>query len=100
MAIQTFEQEDVLVEELIDEIIGYDSFLIVYNDDHNTFDHVIHCFMTILSHSEEQSEQLAYIIHFRGKATVKTAPKSVSKLLKDALTDKGLSAVIEDSKKS
>jgi len=88
------EREDVLLEEEIEDI-GDLSRLVVYNDDHNTFDWVIQCFMEILGHTFEQSEQLALIIHFKGKATVKTAPLSELKPLKDGLTDRGLSAVIE-----
>ncbi len=71
------------------------SFLVVYNDDYNTFDWVIQCFMEVLGYDSVQSEQLAHIIHFKGKATVKTAPMEELKPLKDALTDRGLSAVIE-----
>ncbi len=90
------EKEEVLVEEEIsDADIGERAHLIVYNDDHNTFDWVIQCFIEVLNHSEAQSEQLALIIHFKGKATVKTAPKSVLKPKKDALVERGLSAVIE-----
>jgi ATP-dependent Clp protease adaptor protein ClpS len=88
------EREDVLLEEEIEDI-GDLSRIVVYNDDHNTFDWVIQCFMEILGHTFEQSEQLALIIHFKGKATVKTAPLSELKPLKDGLTDRGLSAVIE-----
>ncbi|HRJ13925.1 MAG TPA: ATP-dependent Clp protease adaptor ClpS, partial [Saprospiraceae bacterium] len=47
-------------------------------------------------HSHEQSEQLAIMIHFKGKATVKTAPKKELKPKKDALVERGLSAVIEE----
>ena len=90
------ELEEVLVEEEIEETdTGDDSQLIVYNDDFNTFDWVIQCFVEILGHSQVQAEQLSMIIHFKGKATVKTAPKSVLKPPKDALCDRGLSAVIE-----
>ncbi|MCR9289005.1 MAG: ATP-dependent Clp protease adaptor ClpS [Bacteroidetes bacterium] len=91
------EDTDVLVEEEIEEDIGTgeESFLIVYNDDHNTFDWVIKCFMDILKHTEQQSEQLALIIHTKGKATVKTAPKSKLRPPREALVDRGLSAVIE-----
>lgn len=89
-------EEDVLVEdEIADSDIGEQAQLVVYNDDHNTFDWVIQCFMEVLNHSLEQAEQLALIIHFKGKATVKTAPKNVLKPKKDALIDRGLSAVIE-----
>lgn len=88
------EEEDILVED----DIGSDepAYLIVYNDDVNSFDWVIHCFMEILKHSHEQAEQLSIIIHFKGKATVKTAPKKELLPLCEALLDRGLSAVVED----
>ena len=89
----TEEEEAVVVEEKIDETS--DSELIVYNDDHNTFNHVIDCFIKILQHSEQQAEQLSLIIHFNGKAVVKTAPFKVLKPYKEALVENGLSAVIE-----
>jgi len=69
--------------------------LVVYNDDVNTFEWVIQCFEEILSHTAPQAEQCAMIIHFKGKASVKKAPENVLKPLKDGLSDRGLSAVIE-----
>ncbi len=93
----TFEElEEVAIEEVEDIDVGNPSLLIVYNDDHNTFDWVIQCFMEILKYSSQQAEQLAMMIHFKGKATVKTAPKPELRPKKEALVDKGLSAVIED----
>jgi ATP-dependent Clp protease adaptor protein ClpS len=92
----TQEETDVAVLEEILEEVGNQSQLVVYNDDHNTFDWVIECFVEILEHSFEQAEQLAMIIHFKGKATVKTASFSELKPKKDALIDRGLSAVIEE----
>jgi ATP-dependent Clp protease adaptor protein ClpS len=88
------ELEELAVED--DVMVGAPSLLVVYNDDHNTFDWVIQCFMEILKYSSQQAEQLAMMIHFKGKATVKTAPKSELRPKKEALTDRGLSAVIED----
>ncbi|RME99373.1 MAG: ATP-dependent Clp protease adaptor ClpS [Bacteroidetes bacterium] len=91
--------EEVLVEELIDDTdLGDPAQLIVYNDDHNTFDWVIRCFIEILGHEHSQSEQLALIIHTKGKAAVKEGPKKKLKPLKDGLIDRGLSAVIEEVK--
>lgn len=87
------EQEDVLIEE--DVPSGNLSQLIVYNDDFNTFDWVIQCFMEVCHHTQEQSEQLSLLVHFKGKATVKTGLLSVVKPMKDALVERGLSAVIE-----
>ena len=89
------ELEEVLVEDEVTDT-GDHAQILVYNDDHNTFEWVIQCFTDVLDHSSEQAEQLSLIIHYKGKASVKTAPKSVLKPQKDALVDRGLSAVIED----
>ncbi len=90
------EDIDVLIDEEEDAAdTGFDAYIVVYNDDHNTFDWVIKAFIDILHHTDVQAEQLAFIIHFKGKATVKTGPKKELKPQKDALTDRGLSAVIE-----
>jgi ATP-dependent Clp protease adaptor protein ClpS len=82
---------------LIDEEIGLDNAaqLIVFNDEVNTFEWVIKSFRKVLQYSSEQAEQLAYIIHLKGKATVKTAGFDELRPFKDALVDRGLSAVIE-----
>lgn len=88
---------DILVEDLTD--VGAISELIVYNDDHNTFDWVIQCFVEVLEHSSEQAEQLSLIVHYKGQATVKTAPMKVLRPLKDALVDRGLSAIIQKESK-
>ena len=89
----TWQQED---EVALEELIGNQSKIVVYNDDYNTFDWVIQSFVEICRHDTAQAEQLSYIIHFKGKATVKTGSKKELKPMKDALVDRGLSAVIED----
>lgn len=71
------------------------SHLIVYNDDFNTFDWVIQSLMEICNHTFEQSEQLSILIHFKGKATVKTGNFNKLKPMKEALVERGLSAVLE-----
>ena len=91
--VQFDEYEDVLVED--DISTGERSQIIVYNDDYNTFDWVIQCFMEVCNHSHEQAEQLSILVHFKGKASVKTGSMSVLKPMKDALVERGLSAVIE-----
>jgi ATP-dependent Clp protease adaptor protein ClpS len=88
------ESEEVLIAE-DDTSTGNPAYLIVYNDDHNTFEWVIECFTDVLKHTDEQAEQCAYIIHTKGKATVKTAPFKTLRPLRIALCERGLSAVIE-----
>ena len=84
------EEEVALLEDVKQELK-----LIVYNDDVNTFDWVIECFVKVCSHSTSQAEQLSYIIHFKGKATVKTGDRKELRPMRDALVERGLSAVIE-----
>lgn len=88
----TYTEDAVEVEDvtLIDN-----AELIVYNDDHNTFDWVIKCFMEICKHSMAQAEQLSLIVHYKGRAVVKVGSFDTLRPMKDALVDRGLSAVIE-----
>ncbi|MDH3648189.1 MAG: ATP-dependent Clp protease adaptor ClpS [Saprospiraceae bacterium] len=93
---QYSEKPQELLEADTLEDVGTQTHLVVYNDDVNTFDWVIECFMEILEHSMEQSEQLSLLIHYKGKATVMTAAFEILKPKKDALIERGLSAVIEE----
>ena len=86
------ETEEAVLEEVY---LGHKAELVVYNDEHNTFDWVIQSFVEVLQHTVEQAEQLSLLIHYKGKATVKTASFDHLKPMKDALVDRGLSAVIE-----
>jgi len=46
--------------------------IVLYNDDVNTFDHVINMLIQVCEHSAEQAEQCSIIVHYKGKCTVKT----------------------------
>lgn len=71
------------------------SRIVVYNDDVNTFEHVILSFERILNHSYEQAEQCAYLIHHKGRCSVKTGMKDELKPYRDALIERELDARIE-----
>ena len=94
----TQESEDVLLMEEPTDVGTQKAQLIVFNDEHNTFEWVIQCFVEVLHHQSEQAEQCSMLIHFKGKAIVKTATMKVLKPLKDALVERGLSVVIEEEK--
>lgn len=70
-------------------------FLVLYNDDVNTFEFVIETLVDTCKHFPEQAEQCAIITHFKGKCDVKKGDFEFLKPLKDILISKGLSAVIE-----
>ena len=69
--------------------------LILYNDDVNTFDHVIESLIEICHHDVLQAEQCTYIVHYNGKCTVKSDSYTRLKPMKEGLCDRGLSAVIK-----
>jgi len=59
-------------EVLVDVALGDEWHLVLFNDHHNTFDHVIECLMHTCGHDALQAEQCAMIVHFKGKCTVKS----------------------------
>lgn len=85
------EEAEVLVEELIDI---EESELVVFNDDVNTFDHVIKILIKVCQHTAEQAEQCALIIHYKGKCTVKKGSREKLKPMCQAILDAGIQAAI------
>lgn len=78
-----------------DEETSQDMFLVLYNDEVNTFEFVIESLVDVCNHLPEQAEQCALITHLKGKCDVKKGSFNYLKLMKDSLISKGLSAVIE-----
>ncbi|MEX2596724.1 MAG: ATP-dependent Clp protease adaptor ClpS [Salibacteraceae bacterium] len=87
---QTEELEEVLVDEESSNAI------ILYNDDVNTFDHVIDSLIEVCRHSSTQAEQVAWIVHTKGKCDVKHGSFERLHPLCKKLQSRGLSAVIEN----
>jgi ATP-dependent Clp protease adaptor protein ClpS len=69
--------------------------LVVWNDDVNTFDWVITTLVEVCGHTEEQAEQCAYLIHFKGKCDVKQGQYEKLKTMCDRITDRGIGATVE-----
>ena len=63
---QVLPDMDVLVQNLMDSCKS----IIVYNDDVNTFDHVIQCLIHYCNHTASQAQQCALHIHYNGKCLV------------------------------
>jgi len=68
--------------------------LVVFNDDINTFEHVIETLIKVCRHSPEQAEQCTLIIHHRGKCTVKTGSFDELKPMREAICEAGIDAKI------
>ena len=75
--------------------IGKDSFLILHNDEINTFDFVIDTLVEVCKHDSTQAEQCAWITHHHGKCDVKKGNFNILKPLKDEIINRGLTVTIE-----
>ncbi len=69
--------------------------LVVYNDDTNTFDHVIDTLIEVCKHETHQAEQCTYIIHYRGKCSVKEGNFDELAKMRNKICQKGISAEVE-----
>ncbi len=87
-----FEQEDLAVLEEVQTSEMLD--LVVFNDDVNTFEHVINTLIKICGHSPEQAEQCTWIIHYKGKCAVKKGSFEELKPMRQSVCDHGISAEI------
>ncbi len=87
---QTEKEQAVLEDINVDDV----NDLVVFNDDYNTFDHVINTLVKVCNHTLEQAEQCTWIIHYRGKCAVKTGPFTVLKPMRDSICDAGIDARI------
>ena len=91
MTLPYIEESEILLEDLLDQE-ALD--LVVFNDDVNTFDHVIQVLMKVCKHSHEQAEQCTLIIHYKGKCAVKKGSREELKPMCEAILDAGIQAAI------
>jgi ATP-dependent Clp protease adaptor protein ClpS len=87
------------IEKVLEEVLENTSVLnnneiVLFNDDVNTFDHVIATLIRVCKHSAEQAEQCALLVHYKGKCTVKTGVLDELKPQCTQLLEAGLSAEI------
>jgi ATP-dependent Clp protease adaptor protein ClpS len=89
---QTYQEKEV--EVLEDTVISDIKDLVVYNDEVNTFDHVINTLIKVCKHTQEQAEQCTLIIHYRGKCTVKNGSFDELAPMRNAICKRGISAEV------
>ena len=87
---------ETLVEEKVQskESIVEDKDLLIYNDEFNTFQHVIDSLVKVCKHETIQAEQCTWIIHYNGKCAVKKGEYKSLKPMRDALLERGIDAKI------
>ncbi len=86
------ESEQIYYE--VDEITVDEQNVIIYNDDYNTFEHVIDTLIRVCKHNQEQAEQCTWLIHHKGKCAVKSGEFDTLVPIKDAICEAGIDAKI------
>lgn len=86
---EKFSEELLLEEETVKQ-----NEIVLFNDEVNTFDHVIDTLISVCEHTAEQAEQCSIIVHHNGKCTVKTGEFKDLEPRCSKLLQAGLSAEI------
>jgi ATP-dependent Clp protease adaptor protein ClpS len=87
--IEKYQEEVETLEE-----VTINNEIVLFNDDVNTFDHVIETLIIVCEHTHEQAEQCAILVHYKGKCTVKTGVFEELKPKCSLLLEAGLNAEI------
>jgi ATP-dependent Clp protease adaptor protein ClpS len=100
MSIRNFDKEHELDTDLDvllapDEVEVEGKQLVVYNDDINTFDHVIESLIKVCKHDPIQAEQCTFLVHYKGRCSVKKGSYEFLEPMCTALLERGITAGIE-----
>jgi ATP-dependent Clp protease adaptor protein ClpS len=71
--------------------------LMLYNDDVNTFAHVIKTLIEVCGHDDNQAEQCALLTHLKGSCDVKTGSIELLQSMNRTLKTRGLISKVESS---
>jgi ATP-dependent Clp protease adaptor protein ClpS len=78
-----------------EQVVVEDKQIVVYNDDFNTFDHVINSLIKVCKHDPIQAEQCTFLIHHKGKCSVKKGSYEKLEPMCTAWLERGITAEIE-----
>ena len=87
---------ETVTEEVVElkEQIVKEHILVLFDDNVNTFGHVIDMLVKVCDHDSIQAEQCATLVHHKGKCSVKKGVFKDLKLMAEILGDSGLTVEI------
>ncbi len=88
-------QEETLTLEEVLAALKPNNQLILWNDEVNTFDHVIYCLTKYLDYSDTQAEKIAWKVHNDGKCVVLEGSFTELEVYRKILQQEGLTVTIE-----
>lgn len=90
---QTQEETFTLEEVLAD--LKSNNRLILWNDEINTFEHVIECLVKYLDYSDVQAEKIAWTVHTKGKCAILEGTFTEVEVYRKILQAEGLTVSID-----
>lgn len=93
MSVETA-QETYTLEELLASV-KENHRLILWNDDVNTFEHVIYCLMHHLQYTETEAERIAWKVHTEGKCAILEGSFTELEVYRKVLKSEGLTVTVE-----
>ncbi len=93
MSIENGKESPLSHENDIEE--GSKHTLILFNDNHNSFDHVIESLVEVCGHDVVQAEQCALIAHYKGSCEVKTDSLKILRSMSAGLGKRDLTSDIK-----
>ena len=88
--------EEILAESDISSDLEKEWRLILWNDNHNSFEWVILCLISLLGFTADRAEKAAWTVHLSGKEVIKTGSKESLEPYKKLLEERGLTVSIEE----
>ena len=76
-------------------ICGWDSQVVLFNDDVNTFEYVIDCLVSVFGHGRQLAEKITLEAHLKGRAIAEVEPREQAEKHAAALVRHGLGATVE-----
>jgi len=92
---ETQVQEETFTLDEILSVVKRSHRLILWNDEINTFEHVIYCLMKYLDYSESQAEKIAWEVHTKGKYAVLEGSWTEIEIYRKILKQEGLTVSTE-----
>jgi len=69
--------------------------LILWNDDFNSFEHVIYCLIKYLDYNDAQAEKIAWEVHTKGKCAILEGSFTEVEVYRKILQQEGLTVSVE-----
>ncbi len=92
---ETQVKEEVLTFEEMMAGLKQSHYLILWNDDTNTFDHVIHCLIKYLDYTEQQAQKIAWTVHNNGKCIILEGSYTEVEVYRKILQQEGLTVSVQ-----